>query len=688
MALIERIKQAQKILTASFGVDKKQETEGFDVYRYLTEQGLSDVYQIDASRKDVADQFINISKSVKTMRSSFFPIDFFLSSVDENQLGELVQDIQDNVAIKEPYENTFMRMLGMPILSWDNNITGEEIHRVPPDTVLKILNPISGDLEDMEITFIKLNILDQRKYPSDSRSFVINNNMYSITRETTQEFTIPDVFSIRNFTLQQKAALFSLKYNEETDRVTITKNNQEQDITDDVNRITEITRGNASSGAQGPEGFINPITYATISPTVLSQAPLLELTASSRETNVRSLSKDFYKFCYLFFPPIQDPEISNAINEVEKIVAPPFAESFKKRVNANNLKTPLLESVIRIRLDKISGTNSFFQDEDGNTIDTPGDIDDYGILESLFIVRLRSAITALASKMVYDIDSLISQVDKTRLQPAADEEESGREDNRPIESSKNYVELTLGRDEGGILDVQDGDQPSQGSEQSDEAAQTQTIGEDNSDANSDGESQDQREEEKISEISLVNLQNQKVIEDSLLFFLEDNKEILDLQAQTQRSSSIYDSHMMSGLLNIVDVPRKRINEEIAKIKESRDESAVTVLDELTQSIGAVLGTDIGIGTLDLAVFCLALFTLSEESLLGLLTPAQFDRIKKGEFKSLIPASTQKRDVVESINELTTLVHEGYNLFKIALVDPDSTLEDAEETTGAEDSEEG
>jgi hypothetical protein len=165
--------------------------------------------------------------------------------------------------------------------------------------------------------------------------------------------------------------------------------------------------------------------------------------------------------------------------------------------------------------------------------------------------------------------------------------------------------------------------------------------------------------------------------------LADDTKVLDLQYDIQRSSSVYNSHMMSGLINIIDVPRKRIEAELNASRESRDTSAETNLDPKFTEIGNVLGVDIGIGSLDLAVFALALFTLSEDSLLGLLSPAQFDRLKNGNFGYLIREDVERRGVVQSINELTKLIHEGYELFKNSFDStehPDAQTDEGEEVT--------
>lgn len=724
ISLIHRIFQAQKILNASFGVDSKLQIDSesatktyrdfFNDYQYLTESGLREVYQTDASRKDVSDQFLAISKSIKNMRSSFFPVEFFLSSTDEEQGVSSIADIQDNIGEREPYENTFLRMLGMPMLSWSDYIASGEIHRISPDATLLAINPITGKLERFPLDLIKLDVFGQRRYPQSNRTFVIDNKIYDVTAETTTEIIIPDVLSIESFTLKEKADLLSFTYqvNQDTNgvndgRVTYKDSSgQVIDVTSKVSGLKKIYRGTPATGT--PEGsvggFINPIVPSReISPTAIARAPINESNPEIRTTNITNITKDLFKFCYLLVPPIQDPEVSTSINETDKLVAPIFSNGFGKNVNSNTVRTPLLESVIRIRLDKISGSSTFYQDPEnpnvigkatikdaeGNDIDV-NFTDDYGILESLFIVRLQSAISGLGSKMIYDIESLIVEMDKAKRYPASENEETGQPENRPLVNSNRYS-VTLTRTSSGYDRVEEPEEGAseEDSIESDTAQTNQDINDELPPEPADSTDPDQvseddqegSEDEQVSQATLVNLQNQKLIEDSLLFFLEDNKEILDLQFQTQRSSSIYDSHMVSGLLNIIDVPRKRIEEELSKVEEARDSAATNVIDELTGAVGAVFGTDIGIGTLDVAVFCLALFTISEDSLIGLLTPTQLERMKNGDFKTLMPRNRVGNDILTSLDELTELIYQGYSLFKQSLLNPDSDITEFNEEIG-------
>lgn len=665
--LTNRLAKAQSTLTASFGISQKEQAEGFDVYKYLSPEGLAEAYVNDVARKDISEQLLTMAKSIKRMRSSYLPIDFFLSEIKSDAL---IRDIQGSSSSMEPYENAFMRMLGMPALSDFQYGLTQEYSKVSSEDLFYVVNPETSSLELQNFQTVSANIIAQRKKSGKQRRFFINNSIYNISADINFDYYDEDYISILNFTDKEKADLLSLSYDGNTGVVSyIDPSGIVTEV--DVASITEIVTDKPGGS------FINPITNQPISSSKIAAAPLPPLSTPPAQANILNLSEDLYKFSYLLFPPIQDPAIANAINEPEKLVLPPFSSPINKKVNATSPKPSLLESVIRIRLDRVSGTSSQFAtdlgidpaDLDGSSVSS----DDYGVLESLFIVRLISAILGLSTKMVHDIDVLIDEMDKARRQiEEGDPDSDADSNNRSIESG-----LSFSRGD------QEEDLPDVGEESlaSDAALENVELSED-SDDDSSLEDPDSRAGVDIPQSSLVNLQNQKLIEDSLMFLLADTSEVLDLQAQTQRSSGIYNSHMMSGLINIIDVPRKRIKSEIDKIKESRDQAAASEIEGKAQEISTTLGTDIGIGTLDLAVVALALFSLSEDSLLGLLSEAQFERIKNGEFKELIPEDAVKKNVVDSVNELSLLIFEGYELFKSGLIGTTRMIPTVPEEEGA------
>jgi len=300
-----------------------------------------------------------------------------------------------------------------------------------------------------------------------------------------------------------------------------------------------------------------------------------------------------------------------------------FSNPRFRQINNVKTKPSLLEAIIRIRLDKLSGTADFsgVNNADSESLintdinfldeDVAVTTDSFGPLEALFVIRLRSALAGLAKKMVLDIDSAIQEMERSSEVPSpVTERTSGGSENQHDQSAVVFKTVTITKEEA----------------------------------------------------KKESLENQKLIEDSLLSLLGDNSEALDLQYQTQRNSSVYDSHLMGGLISIVDVPRKRIEAELKTISNKKKELAEARTDKDRESINKNLGIDIGVGVIDMVVFSLALFTMSEEGLLGLLSDKEFEKLKNGPFSEVLPGTGDKDQILSAVNELSSLIKQGYDIF--------------------------
>jgi len=586
--LNSKIALAQNSLNKAFGIEEGQEGKGAN--RFLNKEALATAYKEEASTQIIIKQFLSIAKSVRNMRSSYLPIEFF----KDNDSGVFTADVESNISKMESYENTFMRMMGMPSVGLSEFGLSEQDSEIRSSETLMVVDPLTQKVSTKSMEEVTELILNQRKITRKLRRISIDNSIYNISESTALELA-GETISLGGLSNEEIANLLLQNYDPETDQILDSSGNQ-------VNTPSILMKD--SSGT----GYLNPFGGTVSSSSVNS---ILTNTANEElKVNIANIESDLWKFSYLLIPPIQSVEISGCINEPSKVVAAPFSNQRARVINNNKTRPTLLESIIRIRLDRVSGTDTFIDGESSEVT-----ADSYGVLESLFILRLRSAISGLASKLYSDIDTIIDEIEKSKRRPVSEDPENGN-------------------------DIGD---------ESNEAA-NQFVTTEKEDPNS------------ITEIPLNSLQQQKLIEDSILFLLGDNSEVLNLQSQTQRNSSIHDSHMMSGLISIIDVPRKRIEFEVDKIIQSKNDCASNCIERKIQEIGVVLGTDIGIGTLDVTVFALALFSISESSLLGLLSTSQFEKIKNGEFRSLLPGDGDKRDSIISINELSQLIIDGYNLF--------------------------
>lgn len=588
-----RIAAAQVSLNKAFGTRKDQEGEGAN--RFLNQEALAAAYKEEASSEIIIKQFLSIAKSVRAMRSSYLPIEFFIS----DDTGRFDVDVSSTVSEMESYENTFMRMMGMPSVGSSEFGLSEQDSEIRSSETLLIVDPSDNKQKSVSFEEVFKLVLTERQKTKKTRRIVIDNSIYNISESSAAELA-GDTISIRGLKEEEKADLLGISI------VYDPKTYQLKDLAGNVIKSPTILELDETGN-----GYFEPITGIQVSESTVNSI-LVNTSESEMQASITSIEKDLWKFSYLLLPPIQDISISKCINEADKIVAPPFSNSRTRRVNNSKVRPTLLESVIRIRLDKVSGTDSITA---SGVSEVEENTDSFGVLESLFVLRLRSAISGLAHKLYSDIDIIIDEMMKSRRTPISEDPDNGND----IPDDNNLA----------------GDQ-FKGTE--DEAAGA------------------------ITEEALSSLEQQKLIEDSILFLLGDNSEALDLQSQTQRSSTIHDAHMMSGLISIIDVPRQRIEFEVDKIIQSRNDCSSSCVEQKTQEIGVVLGTDIGIGTIDVAVFALAMFTLSEKSLLGLLSTSQFEKIKNGEFKALLPGDGEKESTVVALNEFSQLIIDGYNLF--------------------------
>lgn len=119
---------------------------------------------------------------------------------------------------------------------------------------------------------------------------------------------------------------------------------------------------------------------------------------------------DLYKFYYLKSIPIQDSSIYGCITDTTKIIAKPFDLISYQKFNGNKPKTSLLETIIRIRLDRITGNPGIYAyDPDsqisGITVD-PQNVDKDKIteVECFLIQKLKRILYLLGEKYISDIN--------------------------------------------------------------------------------------------------------------------------------------------------------------------------------------------------------------------------------------------------------------------------------------------
>jgi hypothetical protein len=337
-------------------------------------------------------------------------------------------------------------------------------------------------------------------------------------------------------------------------------------------------------------------------------------------------SKIFWSFSYLLFPPVQDGRISSCINEPAKMIAPPFMPESQRVINGERLRSTLLEAIIRIKLDIISGTNLNSPGyEVGRSPSTLGDsnisvsyidvAETFGVLEALIIARLFASLEGMAK-----------DITQRTLEMAKVQNDSG------------YVPKNS--------EITDPNNP----------------GSDNS--GGDKIKPELSQEEKT-------YRSIQQIEESLLLLLGDNatSEAIDLQEGVFRTNGLKDSHLISSVISIIDVPRRWVNLRINKISESYSRLGDKHGGTNQSKIKSKLGFSKGVGAIDVLAYFIALFTSTELTLLSLLTEDQFNNMKK-EFPQNFFNGLERKPIDEAINDVASSAYEAYELFRILLKSSD------------------
>lgn len=538
--LEKKINDAISVISRTFGSEKRVEGE----VSYFNEKELATIYRLESTFVSISNQLSSIGREVRSMRSSFLPIELF-----KNIDGQIQQSLANDLGELESYENAFMRMLGVAQSDAISSGSSEVVDGQRVGDIKYVTK--EGSLSSDSYFNIENNILRERNLARRERSVVINNYIYDNSKMSEDD-----------------SALFFPK--------------------------------------------------------------------------IENLEKDLFSFCYLLFPPVQDSNFSKCINEPEKIIAPAFSNENTRNVNSSKIRPPLIESIIKIRLDRLTGQLSLANLKDSpdsliegqvdvgsdETVDPLGE--NYGPIEALFILRLKSALVGLAQKFVKDREDIIISLRKYKRKITEREQGVGGAGDA---ATPNEFASFFNPTENFVKQV------------------SNTVTEEVNNI-------------KASEKELY-LENQLAIEDAIMALLGDNSEITELKVGTQRTSSVQNAHLMSGLLSVIDIPRSRIRTDLNSLRRKQDENARLVSDPIRKEINEALGVDIGIGNIDIIVFALAMFTMSESDLLNLLSEDEFNRLRQTSYREIVERVSDRGldSSIEATNRLTELAYAGYKLFQ-------------------------
>jgi hypothetical protein len=589
--------------------------------------------------ESVAETFAQLGKELLKMRSSYLPYEMIEDSLKDMRDGlgggasRKISEIIDADTTLESYENTFFRLLGMPSTAdiRDKALTtvtqnGDKLHR-DKDGGFFLTNKV---LENRARA-----ISDRLGHPSSSAYDFLSGAIPSFDRlaelnfKKIEELTkilalMKDLVHIEKMdenSLRTASALKSL--------MNSNKGVSEKDALfqqQEVDQLTVIFGPNPPP-QPFPASLLNrmlSISLTWLEPTLASVIDLSlrnhlwnEHVLKKKDITMMQLqdSSNFWQYSYLLFPPVQDERIVTCISEPSKMVAEPFLPKSMRTVNGHKLKSTLLEAVIRIRLDLVTGfpQTAAKVSSTGLSIATEGDErpitpDEMGLLESLLIIRLFSALHGFAKDAGKKILIAHAAQHKSKKSPSA--EPAGTSDHTQTPSSKKK------------------------------------------------KSEDQ-----------LKLEALLLVEESLMLLFGDSSvpEALSYQEGVSRNSGVREAHLMGAALSVLDIPKRWAEKKIGEINEVESRVEEKMAGPAAGSLRAKLGVAKGVGAIDLLVYLIALFTAKEDILLALLNDTQYAHLRAeyptGFFDNF---NRQTIDTGAAVCEVADRAYDAYQLFRFML----------------------
>lgn len=338
-----------------------------------------------------------------------------------------------------------------------------------------------------------------------------------------------------------------------------------------------------------------------------------------------------FRFYYLKSVPLQDSSIYNCIIEPEKIVLKPFDKNSSVPINGIKPKTSLLETIIRIRLDRISGKPSIYSSE--STDASSGlskeavnvDRDQITEVECFLIQKLKRTLYLLAEKYIHDTTQFSFNVVKNILETGNYLEGSSKDTESSTDKNK---DKPLG-------------------------SSTETVA---------------KKESEIVDYGndIPRLEILKAREDAILFLLKDTSSSYNvgnssavyssiaLQEGTIRATSGFDDVLSGPLYSIFSNKSNYLNKLIKEKKEEIDKKYAKTGDAgqtgsgpdstgLEKNRGSDLYTYSGVSPEDFIIYMIAMLSISEDYLIGLLPKENRRNLANIISNSVIGGNSRRND---------------------------------------------
>ena len=619
--VIKKIEKELSQIFKSFNVKNLNKQDKDRLIKSLIDESSSDFKNIYSNQfKNFYKKYRDIGLRLDDLRSTFLPIDlirsvkstfaqksenFGSSGIGEDAKNVLLDQINLEKFLKESYENCFFRMLGMPE---SKDIKNENFYYVDIKEGLKL----EEDNSDKNKQNARLSRILEQRQNIFLRDYFPDNDFFNISvtigSDSVLEKLPPKTATIiRNITK---------KFIEEKDVVESSRNDNSSP---DVKSTKEIYIRDIKNGISGESGF-NILTeedynklYNDLYLGYKEESPLLNIPGT------------FSKQLHLLFPPVQDSSVKSCISEPGKFISMPFMSDPTDVISGEKINISLLESVIRIRLDQLTGYDNSevirlsnkYQDFSFSQV-----ADAYGLVELLITNRLITAIEVLAEKVDNDVDEYYLNAIKVQ--------------------KSTFKNSTTGPDEEDILP---------------DVAERLSFSKDI----------DVPEEKNVQDkyifLEKKSLELLRNIDDTVAILLSDNKS-LDVQSNTFRTSTLKDALFMDIISSLSTVSGDYASTRLRKIQSTANSVQKNKIERPRAEIAISLGIGRGVGLITVLCFSLAMFTIEEEYLLGLLNKKQFDNLKneyptKNFFKEF---EKNRPSIAKSLRAYSLKVLEAYNLF--------------------------
>lgn len=634
-------------LAKALEVLKKDENNEEDIVQGIKGSGTEEsVEQYAKIFSEIAEDFEGLFGTLESMRSSYLPYEFVADTITSAGEAESITELSSEESIKESYENAFFRMLGMPstadlgdsdeLFCVKTNGKTERLNKRTYEnfkldqrqvavsdrdtsinidfynTIIQDLDPIQalvdsgydsvGDQGDNSNSKKLTKILESLK----ALCFIDTKNSAEAESKAAE---VNQLVEDSKFPKDQISEIGQVKYDASLDSFSkFIASFKETDSTSEDNDFVLTFK----SAVENIIILINPGFNFTKSNLDEIFSKYILGQEENRVTGLHS-APNFWRFSSLLFPAVQDGRIGSCINEPEKLVAEPFLPVTKRTVNGKAMRSSLLEAVLRIRLDIVTGTTKLrvrdfsspaisIGNNNPNGITYDDIAENYGILESYLVTRLFNSFSGIAKFAKDKVKEMQIQQTNTGVVPVGTD-------------LKNAGDIRLEK-----------------------------------------ESDDRKK-----------LNSLKVIDDSMLLLLGDSRtnKAIDFQENVSRNSSVIDAHFMKIVTTAVTYPSKWTDKKIKQEDSRNGEGGRGDLDKDRGGLDRTFGSSRGVGIIDIMSFIIAMFSVEERVLISLLNERQFGYLKS-EFPQNFFKGFDRVEISVAVNELSEAAYDAYELFRTIL----------------------